>query len=357
MGNAAYKVIGLMSGTSLDGLDIAFCHFSYDGKSWNYSIERAETIPYDQPMKSWLQGLEKTDAVTFQQAHTEFGSYLGKQVKDFIRKNNIEADLIASHGHTIFHQPEKHFTVQIGSGNEIAAITGLPVVYDFRSLDVALGGQGAPLVPVGDRLLFSEYDFCLNLGGFANISYEHKEKRIAYDVCPVNIVMNAIAQRSGKAYDADGEMAREGLLSSYLLNELNQLGFYKMPVDAPKSLGKEWVIKYIDPILESYDLSDEDLLATFCEHIAFQVGKALKNKVKGKLLVTGGGAFNTFLLERIKAHADHEIIIPGRETLEFKEALIFAFLGVLRSRNEVNCLASVTGASADSCGGVVVTMK
>jgi anhydro-N-acetylmuramic acid kinase len=357
MGNAAYKVIGLMSGTSLDGLDIAFCHFSYDGKAWKYSIEKAETISYDEPMKSWLQSLEKTDALSFQTAHVDFGTYLGRQTAAFIRKHHLQPDLISSHGHTIFHQPEKQLTVQLGSGNAIAAITGLPVAYDFRTLDVALGGQGAPLVPIGDQLLFPEHDFCLNLGGFANISYEHRKKRIAYDVCPVNIVMNALAQHAGKAFDEDGQMAREGMISSYLLNELNQLGFYKMPSDVPKSLGKEWVLKSVNPLIESYDLSDEDLLATFCEHIAFQVGKVLKNKPAGKLLITGGGAYNTFLLERMKEYITHEMIIPDNMTLQFKEALIFAFLGVLKVRNEVNCLKSVTGASRDSCGGVLVNGK
>jgi anhydro-N-acetylmuramic acid kinase len=233
----------------------------------------------------------------------------------------------------------------------------LPVVYDFRSGDVALGGQGAPLVPIGDKLLFPEYDFCLNLGGFANISYEYKGRRIAYDICPVNIVMNAIAERSGKAYDENGDMAREGMLSHYLLTELNQLGFYKMPPDSPKSLGKEWVIKNINPLLEQYDLADNDLLHTFCEHIAYQVGKSLKGKSKGKLLITGGGAYNSYLLDRMKEHITHDIVLPAKTTIEYKEALLFAFLGVLRTRNEVYCLKSVTGASRDSSGGVIADWK
>ncbi|MGZ4116261.1 MAG: anhydro-N-acetylmuramic acid kinase, partial [Bacteroidia bacterium] len=238
-------------------------------------------------------------------------------------------------------------------GSAIAARCKLPVVCDFRSLDVVLGGQGAPLVPVGDKLLFSEYDFCLNLGGFANISYEHKGERIAYDICPVNIVMNPICEQLGKPFDDKGEIARSGMLSNYLLNEFNQIGFYKALADSPKSLGKEWVIKNIDPLLNTYELSENDLLRTFCEHIAFQVGKALKNKSKGKILITGGGAYNSFLIECIKQHTPHEIIIPDKKTIEFKEALIFAFLGVLRMRGEVNCLKSVTGATEDNCGGAI----
>ena len=234
----------------------------------------------------------------------------------------------------------------------------LPVVCDFRTLDVALGGQGAPLVPIGDKLLFAEYDFCLNLGGFANVSYDISSSdgerlRCAFDICPVNIVMNPICETLGKPYDDKGEIARSGMLSNYLLNEFNQIGFYKSVLDSPKSLGKEWVIKNINPILDRYELAENDLLRTFCEHIAFQIGKSLKNKPDGKLLITGGGAYNSFLVECIKSHTAHEIVIPDKCTIEFKEALIFAFLGVLRMRGEVNCLKSVTGAMQDNCGGAI----
>lgn len=361
--SAQYNVIGLMSGTSLDGLDIAFCRFSVDNNQWKYEIVNAETIEYDDYWKKRILSLEKADGLTFQQTNADYGHYLGSLVSNFIVKYNIQADFVASHGHTIFHQPEKKLTVQIGSGTALAARCRLPVVYDFRTLDVALGGQGAPLVPVGDKLLFSEYDFCLNLGGFANVSYQLPPQkgndagtRIAYDICPVNIVMNAISERSGKPFDDGGNMAKEGMLSGYLLNELNQLGFYKMLMDAPKSLGKEWVIKNIDPLIERYELSDNDLLCTFCEHIAFQIAKSLKNKPKGKLLITGGGVYNHFLIDCIRQHTAHDLVIPDKKTIEYKEAMIFAFLGVLRMRNEVNCLSSVTGAQHDSCGGLIVHM-
>ncbi|MGZ4158792.1 MAG: anhydro-N-acetylmuramic acid kinase, partial [Bacteroidia bacterium] len=286
-----YNVIGLMSGTSLDGVDVAFCRFTVDNNKWSYDLIHAETVPYSPEVKSRLLSMESADAITFLQTHTDYGLFLGMLVSDFIIRHTIKADFVSSHGHTIFHQPEKKLTVQIGMGSAIAARCKLPVVCDFRSLDVALGGQGAPLVPVGDKLLFSEYDFCLNLGGFANISYEHKGERIAYDICPVNIVMNPICEQLGKPFDDKGEIARSGMLSNYLLNEFNQIGFYKALADSPKSLGKEWVIKNIDPLLNTYELSENDLLRTFCEHIAFQVGKALKNKSKGKILITGGGAY------------------------------------------------------------------
>ncbi|HLC83561.1 MAG TPA: anhydro-N-acetylmuramic acid kinase [Bacteroidia bacterium] len=353
MGATSYNVIGLMSGTSLDGLDIAFCRFSVDNSIWKYEIVCAQTVTYSEDWKQRILSLEKTDALSFQQTHVDYGHYLGGLVSEFIMRNNIKADFVASHGHTIFHQPDKKLTVQIGAGSAIASKCNLPVVCDFRTLDVALGGQGAPLVPIGDKMLFSEYDFCLNLGGFANVSYEHNGQRIAYDICPVNIVMNAIAEKKGKAFDENGAMAKEGMLSGYLLNEFNQLGFYKMIMDSPKSLGKEWVIKNINPLIEQYEISDEDLLCTFCEHIAFQIGKSLKSKPKGKILVTGGGAYNQFLMDSIQQHTQHQIVIPDNKTIEYKEALIFAFLGVLRIRNEVNCLKSVTGASRDNCGGSV----
>lgn len=348
-----YKVIGLMSGTSLDGVDIAFCKFVLKNKRWTYTIVEAETIPYTSAWKKALLNLERTDALTFQQLHIDYGFYLGKLVSEFIKKHHLKADLVSSHGHTIFHQPQKKLTVQIGSGSAIAAACGLPVVCDFRSLDVALGGQGAPLVPIGDKLLFAEYDLCLNLGGFANISYQYKKERIAFDICPVNIVMNAICVTLGKEYDNKGELAKKGKINEALLNKLNQLAFYQLPANSPKSLGKEWVIKNIDPLIKKFNLSPSDVLRTFCEHIAIQIAKAINDKKSGKMIVTGGGTFNTFLMERIKKHSVHQIIVPAKKTIEFKEALIFAFLGVLRMRNEVNCLKSVTGAKHDNVGGSV----
>lgn len=353
VGTPKYDVIGLMSGTSLDGLDIAHCRFYAIANSWKYEIVQAETINYSADWKQRLINAETLSALDFQQLHADYGFYLGQRVADFIIKNNSKVDFVSSHGHTIFHQPEKRLTVQIGNGSCIASKCKLTVVNDFRALDVALAGQGAPLVPIGDRLLFSEFDFCLNLGGFANVSYEHLGKRIAYDICPVNIVMNALCEKLGKPYDENGEMAKEGMVSHYLLNELNQLGFYKVAPNTPKSLGKEWVMQSINPILDLYEVTENDALRTFCEHIAFQIAKSLNDKPKGKLLVTGGGTYNSFLMNCIRRLVKHEVIVPDQKTIEFKEALIFGFLGVLRMRKEINCLRSVTGAFTDSCSGAV----
>lgn len=349
-----YNVIGLMSGTSLDGVDIVFCTLQTNNNgAWEYKIMSAETIPYTTEWKQRLVNSQQSDALTFCKTHTDYGFYLGELVTSFIAKHNAKPDFIASHGHTIFHQPQKRLTVQIGAGNAIAAQTELPVICDFRSTDVALGGQGAPLVPIGDKLLFAEYDFCLNLGGFANVSYQHNGERIAFDICPVNIVMNAVCSRIGKEYDHNGELASQGSIHETLLNELNKLLFYHIPPNTPKSLGKEWVLENIFPLIEKYKLPESTILRTFCEHIAIQTAKSLEQKNKGKLLVTGGGAYNSFLLNIIQRYTAHELIVPDKSTIEFKEALIFAFLGVLRMRNENNCLKSVTGAKRDNCGGTI----
>ena len=365
--NNEYQVIGLMSGTSLDGVDIAYCRFWKADNQWNFELNCSETIPYTSRWVHILSSLEKSSALTFQQIHTEYGFYLGNLSKQFIKKHGISPDFVASHGHTIYHSDfkthiltddtgasiNKKITVQIGCGGAIAATCGLPTICDFRTTDVALGGQGAPLVPICDKLLFKEYDFCLNLGGFANISYEHNNERIAYDICPVNIVMNALCLTIGKNYDNKGRIASGGNVNEKLLDTLNALPFYHLPADTPKSLGKEWVIQNINPILETYHLTSEDALRTFAEHISIQIANVLHQKSLGKLFITGGGAFNTFLIERIQNRISHQVVIPTRKTIEFKEALAFAFLGVLRMRNEINCLKSVTGASKNSVSGAI----
>ena len=346
-----YNVIGLMSGTSLDGLDIACCEFIAGDNRWSYKILCAETIAYSREWKSTLSGLESASALEYVTADIEYGHLLGRVTREFIARHGLQPGFIASHGHTVFHQPEKQITSQIGSGAAIAAETGLPVVCDFRTLDVALGGQGAPLVPAGDRLLFGDFDCCVNLGGFANISYENEGKRIAYDICPANIVLNYLALRAGCEYDAGGMLATSGTVNGPLLAELNNLPYYRLV--PPKSLGKEWVLQHIIPLLETGSNSTNDLLATYCEHIAVQVASASNMKKSARILVTGGGAFNKYLISRIRSYALPEIFIPDALTVNFKEALVFAFLGVLRQRHENNCLQSVTGASRDSSGGAI----
>lgn len=360
MSKSTYRIIGLMSGTSLDGLDIACCIFEQNGESWNYKIEQAVTYKYNEEWSKKLASIHNSSAYEFALANTEYGYYLAKKVNEFISQKNIKGiNLIASHGHTIFHQPEKNFTFQLGSGAALAGRTGITTVCDFRSLDIALNGQGAPLVPIGDALLFSEYDYCLNLGGIANISFPSphpspfgKGQRVrltAFDICPVNLVLNQLVITLGKSYDSEGEFARSGSLNNNLLEKLNNLDFYK--TSGAKSLGREWVEEVFFPVTNSFEISVQDKLNTVCEHIALQIAKHVNN-AKTKMLITGGGAYNSYLIERIKFHT-HEVIIPDKQTIEYKEALIFAFLGLLRFAQKNNTLASVTGARTNSVGGAI----
>lgn len=340
-----------MSGTSLDGLDIAFCRFEKD-KSWQATIELAETIQYPANWLSALKGSMKMEASVLANLHIQYGHFIGEEIVGFINKHNIRPDFICSHGHTVFHQPEAGYTLQIGDGNAIAAETGLPVVFDFRSLDVALGGQGAPLVPVGDRLLFDAFDYCLNLGGIANISYEDTGKRLAFDICPANMILNELAQTVGEPFDRDGVLASTGKPDPQLLSQLNELKYYSR--SGVKTLGREWFESTFKPLFDDNKIDVRDKLATAVEHIAIQVGKVLEQGENKKMLVTGGGALNNYLIERMKQSARLELVIPDVKIINYKEALIFAFLGVLRWKNEINCYSSVTGARRDSCSGVVV---
>jgi len=338
-----------MSGTSCDGLDLAACEFQEKNDIWEFRIVAVETIEYSD---NWLKKLQDAPFLSGEklvELHTEYGILIGNKINVFIRETGFQPDFISSHGHTIFHQPERHFTFQLGNGAQIVATTNITTVSDFRAGDVALGGQGAPLVPIGDRLLFSEFDYCLNLGGFANISFEKENKRIAFDICPVNFVLNSLAEKQGFPFDTNGDLGRIGKVNPELLEKLDNIVFYK--IAAPKSLGREWVETEFFPVSNSINISDTDRLRTVYEHIAIQISNSVTKS--GKMLITGGGTFNTFLIERIKQLSNIEIVIPETDIVNFKEALIFAFLGVLKIKGEVNCLSSVTGASKDSSSGIV----
>jgi len=346
-----YKVIGLMSGTSLDGVDLAYCEFVFD-TSWKYQIICAETLSYPQFWKDKLASLINSPKSDIELAHSEYGKYLGSLINDFLVKYNLSPDFVSSHGHTIFHQPEKGLTLQIGDGKAISNVIKLPVVYDFRTLDVQLGGQGAPLVPIGDELLFGDFNYCLNFGGIANISYEHMGNRNAFDICPVNMVLNHYSRKIGFEYDDKGQLAQSGKLNSDLLNQLNKLDYYQQ--SPPKSLGREWVDTNIFPLIDDFKLEPIDVLKTFTKHIVFQINSVLIDLQKGQILITGGGARNTYLIEQLQKAVDMEIVIPDEVLIDYKEAMVFAFLAVLRWRNEINCLSSVTGASRDSSSGVII---
>ena len=359
MGNIrnTYCVIGLMSGTSLDGLDLAGCTFCYNGTGWSYSIEEVKTIPYS---SHWLVRLADKYVLTsnaIEQLDLDYGKYLGQAVLEFIRETGFDPDLISSHGHTILHQPENSITFQAGSGKEIQRISGKTVVANFRTLDVLLGGQGAPLVPIGDAYLFSEFDACLNLGGFANISYDNGKERKAFDICPVNIALNYWAKKLHLTFDEGGGIAASGTVNKTLLDSLNSLDYYN--VTGPKSLGKEWLDKEFLPIIESLNPAPNDVLRTLCEHIGFQISNSLESNgiCQSSILLTGGGTNNSFLVDCIREQSGAQVIIPDQITIDYKEALVFAFLGVLRIRNEINCLCSVTGASKDSSSGDIFVVE
>lgn len=347
--NFRISAIGVMSGTSLDGLDLCHVSFQLKKNNWSYKIITAESFSYPANLKQKLSVAHLLSGEELSKLNYDYGTYIGRKVKSFKLKNKANPKVICSHGHTIFHQPEKGFTLQIGSGACISAESGTDTICDFRSTDVALGGQGAPLVPIGDQYLFNQYDYCLNLGGFANISFERNKKRIAFDICPVNFVLNHYARFFGKEYDKDGKIASSGKINPDLLERLNGLRTYKNKV--PKSLAREDVEKYFLPIIDSFKISIEDKLATYCEHVAIQIGDIVNG---GKVLLTGGGTYNSFLISRIKQRSfKTEFIIPDRQIIEFKEALIFAFLGVLFLLNKPNTLSSVTGAKYDNLGGAL----
>lgn len=348
----AFHAIGLMSGTSLDGLDICYAAFQKnENGTWHYQILNAATYSYEPIWQTRLKDSINYCAEDLCELNVSYGFYLGEKVKEFIQKYSLKnIDLISSHGHTVFHQPQKKFTHQIGDGRAIKILNDFPVVYDFRSQDVMMNGNGAPLVPIGDQLLFSEYDACLNIGGFSNISFLKNNNRIAFDISPVNIVLNLFAEKLGKSFDENGDLARTGTVDQNVLKSLNEIEFYQK--SPPKSLGKEWVSEYILPLLKEGD--PRDMLATFTEHAATQVAHTFHQYQLDKVLFTGGGSYNSYFLELIKAKTKAEIVIPSKELIEFKEALIFAFMGVLRINNEINILSSATGSTHNHSSGIVL---
>ena len=344
-----------MSGTSLDGLDLVDVTIWEQMNSLRFRINNTASIPYSKELQITLKNSFNNTRDEVQKTSIEYGKFLGNAVRDFISDFGIKnVDFIASHGHTIFHKPEEGITVQIGDGQTLSNVTELKVICDFRTQDVTLGGQGAPLVPIGDQLFFSEYDYCLNLGGFANISFDDEGIRKAYDICPVNIVLNHYTRKIGLEYDEDGIIARDGHINKKLLKALNELSFYRKPY--PKSLGYEFVIDEIIPLIDIMESDISIILRTVVEHAAFQITDNFK-KTEGTAIITGGGAFNSFLIERMKELTNLQIKIPSKEIIEFKEALIFALLGYLKFENRINVLSSVTGASKDHSSGKIYEPK
>lgn len=349
-----------MSGSSLDGLDIVYTYLEETRGQWKFDIQETECIPYSADWMNRLKNANQMDVPGFLKLNTAYGKYIGEQVNSFIQKHHIDhkVHFIASHGHTVFHDPANHTSTQIGDGATIAAITGLPVISDLRNMDVALGGQGAPIVPIGDKLLFGNFDYWLNIGGIANVTVRQGDSFLAFDVCPANQVLNALAERAGKEFDYEGELAKQGKILTDVLSRLRQQEYYKQP--APKSLSNEAAKALAFPILFESHHSNEDMLRTMVEHIAEQVAKAVSNytvdKETSSMLVTGGGALNNFLAEQLKeslAPLKINPVVPYEQVAQYKEALVMALLGALRWREETNVMSSVTGAKRDSISGAL----
>jgi anhydro-N-acetylmuramic acid kinase len=357
-----YKIIGLMSGSSLDGLDIAYVHFTESAGKWSFEIRETACYPYSTQWITNLKTATSLNARDYLLLDAAYGHYTGELVNRFIETFQLEhqVQLISSHGHTSFHIPEMGMTAQLGNGAAIAAKTGIRVISDLRSLDLALGGQGAPIVPIGDLLLFSDYQLFLNIGGIANISYRGNDFK-GFDVCPANRVLNMLASNTEKGYDEDGRLAASGTSDEKLLEILNAFEYYRLPF--PKSLANEFGVEQLFPLIEQAGLSDADALRTYTEHICRQVSEAIglllaaeATQPSKEVLVTGGGASNVFLIERLQQALSSRglrVVVPEKKIVDFKEALVVALMGALRWREDINVLSSVTGASRDHTGGAI----
>ncbi len=358
-----YRTIGLMSGSSLDGLDIVFAELGDGRGTWTYEIKAASCYEYNNEWKEQLANAKNLSAYNYFLLHTAYGKFLAENVNRFIKENNLyhQVQLIASHGHTVFHEPRSGVTTQLGCGATIAALTGINTVSDLRIMDVALGGQGAPIVPLGEKLLLAGFDFYLNIGGIANISFSHQKDFIAFDVCAANRVLNMLVNNDGKVFDEDGNIAASGEIITSLFDELNELDYYKLP--PPKSLSNSFGTDVVYPFIQSFNITTPNALRTYSEHIACQIQRSIENLIITnktreiyKLLVTGGGAFNNFLVKRIQknlASLNVEVVIPETNIVLYKEGLIMCLLGVLRWREENTVMASATGAVRSSIGGCV----
>lgn len=369
MDSRRYCIVGLMSGSSLDGVDLAACEFTIDPTAEGISplqewhLLMAETLPFSEEWRQILPKMVDATALDLALTHTRFGRYLGELAADFIRRHGLTPDAVCSHGHTIFHFPEDGMTWQIGDGAALSAQVGCTVINDLRSMDVALGGQGAPLAALADKYLFSEYEGCLNLGGIVNLSWKAGKRYVAFDITGVNQIMNALVQPRGLAFDEGGKLAATGKVNEALLDLLNDQAFFELPY--PKSLDNRWVQKHLtDPCL-AFDAPVEDKLHTVCRHVAVQITQHIHEIFQReglhmshcRIMAAGGGALNDFLIACIRESlitlGSFEVVIPPREIIEFKEAIFIGLMGALRMERLPNCVASATGASRDAIGGAI----
>lgn len=354
MSQHSAELIGLMSGTSGDGLDIAYCRFEKNER-WAFRLLHTQTIPFPEDLGKLLSTAHRLPASELVQLDVTFGAWMGREVKRFCEIHQCSPLAICSHGHTVFHNPAQGYSLQIGNGWALRRHAGFPVVSDFRMSDIQWGGQGAPLVPVGDRYLFGEVDFCLNLGGIANISMEQDGQRLAFDTCPFNLLLNPLAEQLGAPYDDRGIWASQGRIHEELLADLNGLPFYAL--SGAKSLAREDMESVFTPCLEKFSIAAKDKLATLTEHYALQLARIIQryqSHARPSVMLTGGGAYHAFFRSRLDYHlgGSWKQVVVSNQVIEFKEALVFAFLGYLRILGENNTLHEVTGASRDTCGGI-----
>ncbi len=343
-------ILGIMSGTSCDGLDFCLTTFSEEEKGFTYTITQTHSFLYSKDWKERLEGAFNLSGQDLKRLEYDFSIFQVACINAFREiYPQLNIDIVATHGHTVFHNPDVGYTFQMTLGGLIAEQTKLITICNFRDQDVFLGGQGAPLVPIGDLHLFNGYDACINLGGFANISYQESIERIAYDLCPFNILMNPEANKYGLPYDESGKLARSGNVIRSLLDALNKLPYYKQSY--PKSLSIEDLNVHYFRLLDDSSGRPEDKLATLVKHYIDVISKVIDKKEK--VLLTGGGVFNSFFVDNLKKVCKTQIVIPNPTLIEFKEALIFAFLGYLRLRNQVNVLSSVTGSRTNHSSGQI----
>lgn len=345
MEKTSYKILGGMSGSSMDGLDLVLATFWRESQGWRFAIDQCETIDFPAYLYQNLQKAPSLSLAHQNNLDRNFGLWIANEITIFSRK--CTPDLLAIHGHTVEHAPEKGISKQLGCGQTIADCTKIRTVTEFRTADVKIGGQGAPLVPVGDFELFNAYDACLNLGGIANISI--RNLKLAGDICPCNQVLNHYAGQLGMKYDDKGSTARKGKVDEGMMVKLRKIPFFETTF--PKSLPNHFISQ---EILNS--VTPLDGLRTYTEFIAKNIAKMLPHASdkKKRLLISGGGAYNDFLIELLRMEvANWEIYLPPKEIIEFKEALIFAFLGLKKIRGEVNVLKSVTGGKYDTSSGTI----
>lgn len=358
-----YNVIGLTSGTSLAGLDIVFVALTEVRGKWTYELKAAERLAYTSEWEEKLGGAAALPARDYFLLHSEYGHFIGHAVNQFIAQHQLDhkVHFITSHGHTVFHVPAQKMTAQLGDGAAIAAVTGISVISDLRSVDVALGGKGAPVLPVAEQLLFPDYHYRVNLAENATIAAQPDGQLIAFDVCPCNYVLDTLAGLLGRPFDEEGKLAAGGVTDQGLLDALNGLAFYNEQY--PRTLTSKFGTGTILPMIQQQQLSTQGKLNTYIHHIAAQVAAAVQQLTPSEegaaynLLLTGGGARNTYLVETIRTILQPLNVTVTVQEEPFRNALMIALLGALRWRQEPNALSAVTGAEKDSVGGALWSVE